>query len=57
MTLPAFLLSVYEKQRREKREEEKVEMEVLKDIGIQRLVACGWHSHFIPNSGTMQSAV
>ena len=38
MTLPAFLLSVYEKQRREKREEEKVEMEVLKDIGIQRFV-------------------
>ena len=58
LTLPAFLLTVYGKQgNREAGEDKKLELEVLKDIGIQRLVACGWHSHFIPNSGTMQSVV
>jgi len=58
LTLPAFLLTVYGKQGNgEAGEDKKLEMEVMKDIGIQRLVACSWHSYFIPNSDTMQSAV
>lgn len=46
MTLSAFLLNVYGKQRRrEEGEEKKVEMEVLKDVGIQRFVCMlGIHS-------------
>ena len=40
MTLPAFLLTVYGKQREaEVGEDKKLEIEVLKDIGIQRLAA------------------
>jgi len=58
LTLLAFLLTVYGKQGKgEAEEDKKLEMEVMKDISIQRLVACGWHSHFISNSDTMQSAV
>jgi len=44
MTLPAFLL--YGKQRkREEREQEKVEMEVLRDIGIQSLTMPEFKMH------------
>ena len=40
MTLQAFLLAVYGKQgKKEEGEEKKLKMEVLIDIGIQRLVA------------------
>lgn len=33
----------------------KLEMDVMKDIGIQRLVACGWH--FIFHSKLRQNAI
>jgi len=57
LTLPAFLLTVYGKQGKgEAGKDKKLEMEVMKDIGIQRLVACGWHLYFIPNSGNIKSA-
>lgn len=42
MTLPVFLLSVYGKQRKREEGGDKIlemEMEVLRDIGIQRFVA------------------
>jgi len=53
LTLSAFLLTVYGKQGKgEAGEDKKFEMEVLMDIGIQRLVACmhAWYSHLIPKS-------
>ena len=40
MALAVFLCTVYGKQGETVGEDKKLEMEVLKDIGIQRLVSC-----------------